>query len=204
MSKLTKEQLFFRKLKLDFPWYSENFLKIRDKKANIVDFKLNKAQRIVHDKIIELRRENRPVRVLFLKARQMGLSTFTEGFIFHDTSTNENKNALIIAHEETASANLFNMSKLYYEYLPELIRPMKKYANGKVLQFENPTPDENEKQKNPGLLRSKILSLLPVQAKLDVRVRYTICTCQNWRSSLTRRLPCWGLCSVYLTRKTRM
>jgi hypothetical protein len=155
MSKLTKEQLFFRKLKLDFPWYSENFLKIRDKKANIVDFKLNKAQRIVHDKIIELRRENRPVRVLLLKARQMGLSTFTEGFIFHDTSTNENKNALIIAHEETASANLFNMSKLYYEYLPELIRPMKKYANGKVLQFENPTPDENEKQKNPGL-RSKI------------------------------------------------
>jgi hypothetical protein len=155
MSKLTKEQLFFHKLKHDFPWYSENFLKIRDKKANIVDFKLNKAQRIVHDKILELRRDNRPVRVLLLKARQMGLSTFTEGFIFHDTSTNENKNALIIAHEETASANLFNMSKLYYEYLPELIRPMKKYANGKVLQFENPTPDENEKQKNPGL-RSKI------------------------------------------------
>jgi hypothetical protein len=47
------------------------------------------------------------------------------------------------------------MSKLYYEYLPDLIRPMKKYANGKVLQFENPTTDETEKAKNPGL-RSKI------------------------------------------------
>lgn len=153
--KLTKEQLFYHKIKHDFPWYAENFLKIRDKKANIIDFKLNKAQRIVHDKVLELRAQGRPVRILLLKARQMGLSTWSEGFIFHDTSTNENKNALIIAHEESASANLFNMSKLYYEYLPELIRPMKKYANGKVLQFENPTSDENEKAKNPGL-RSKI------------------------------------------------
>lgn len=156
MSKtLTKEQIFYHKLKHDFPWYSENFLKIRDKTASIVDFKLNNAQRVVLGKIEELRKQGRPVRIILLKARQMGMSTFSEGFIFHDTSTNENKNSLIIAHEESASSNLFNMSKLYYEQLPELIRPMKKYANGKVLQFENPTADENEKQTNPGL-RSKI------------------------------------------------
>lgn len=155
MAKMTKEQLFYHKLKHDFPWYSENFLKIRDKKANIVDFKLNNAQHIVLGKIKELREQGRPVRILLLKARQMGMSTFTEGFLFHDTSTNENKNTLIIAHEESASANLFNMSKLYYEYLPDLIRPMKKYANGKVLQFENPTTEESEKRANPGL-RSKI------------------------------------------------
>lgn len=153
--KPTKEQLFYKKLKADFPWYAEKFLKIRDKSANIVDFKLNKAQHIVYSEIQKQRAEGKPVRILLLKARQMGLSTFTEGFIFHDTNTNENKNALIIAHEEQASSNLFNMSKLYYEYLPDLIRPMKKYANGKVLQFENPTPDENEKRQNPGL-RSKI------------------------------------------------
>jgi hypothetical protein len=155
MAKLSKEQLFYHKLKHDFPWYAENFLKIRDKKANIVDFRLNVAQKIVYGKIQELREKRLPVRILLLKARQMGMSTFTEGFIFHDTSTNENKNALIIAHEESASANLFNMSKLYYEYLPDLIRPMKKYANGKVLQFENPDTDEVNKAKNPGL-RSKI------------------------------------------------
>lgn len=155
MAKLSKEQLFYKKLKDDFPWYAENFLKIRDKKANIVDFKLNKAQMIVYNEVLKLRAAGLPVRILLLKARQMGLSTWSEGFIFHDTSTNENKNALIIAHEESASANLFNMSKLYYEYLPDLIRPMKKYANGKVLQFENPDTNETEKAKNPGL-RSKI------------------------------------------------
>lgn len=96
-----------------------------------------------------------PKRYIVLKARQMGLSTLFESLIFHDTVTNPNKNSLIIAHEEPASQNLFAMSKLYYENLPDLIRPMKKYSNGKVLAFENPESDENKKQDNPGL-RSKI------------------------------------------------
>lgn len=142
-------------MKNDKPWYIENFLKIRDKTATIVPFKLNHAQKRVMD-IMKRDEENGiPKRYIVLKARQMGLSTLFEGLIFQDTSTHENKNSLIIAHEEQASSNLFNMSKLYYENLPDLIRPMKKYANGKVLQFENPTNDESEKLSNPGL-RSKI------------------------------------------------
>lgn len=130
-------------------------MKIRDKSATIVSFKLNKAQNIVMDIIEKDEEAKRPKRYIVLKARQMGLSTLFEGLIFHDTSTNENKNSLIIAHEEGASSNLFNMSKLYYDYIPDVIKPMKKYANGKVLSFENPTNDDEAKAKNPGL-RSKI------------------------------------------------
>jgi hypothetical protein len=155
MAKLSKEQLFYHKLKNDKPWYIENFLKIRDKTASIVPFRLNHAQRIVMDIMKKDEEAGIPKRYIVLKARQMGLSTLFEGLIFHDTSTHENKNSLIIAHEEQASSNLFNMSKLYYENIPDLIRPMKKYANGKVLQFENPTNEESEKLSNPGL-RSKI------------------------------------------------
>ena len=143
------------KIKYDRRWFIENFLKIRDKNAQIVPFKLNNAQKIVMDLIEADDKAGKPKRYIVLKARQMGLSTLFEGLIFHDTVTNENKNALIIAHEEQASSNLFTMSKLYYENIPEIIRPMKKYANGKVLSFENPTNDENEKLQNPGL-RSKI------------------------------------------------
>lgn len=153
--KLNKEQRFYFNLKNNKPWYIENFLKIRDKTANIVPFKLNHAQKIVLDIMKKDEEAGIPKRYIVLKARQMGLSTLFEGLIFQDTSTHENKNSLIIAHEEQASSNLFNMSKLYYENIPELIRPMKKYANGKNLVFENPTADENEKLVNPGL-RSKI------------------------------------------------
>ena len=155
MTRMTKEQLFYWKLKNDKPWYIENFLKIKDKRAMIIPFTLNKAQRIVLAQMAKDEEAKKPKRYIVLKARQMGLSTLFEGLIYRDTSTNENKNSLIIAHEEQASSNLFQMSKLYYENSPELIRPMKKYANGKVLSFENPTADDNEKLKNPGL-RSKI------------------------------------------------
>lgn len=155
MVHLNKEELFFYKLKNDRRWYIENFLQIRNKRAEIIPLKLNQAQQIVMD-IVERDDElGIPKRYIVLKARQMGLSTLFEGLIFHDTSTNENKNSLIIAHEEPASQNLFQMSKLYYENLPDLIRPMKKYSNGKILSFENPETDENKKQGNAGL-RSKI------------------------------------------------
>lgn len=143
------------KIKNDRRWYMEKFLKIRDKKAHIVPFKLNYAQNIIMDHIEEDEKKGKPKRYIVLKARQLGMSTFTEGYIYHATSTHENMNSLIIAHEEKASLNLFQMSKLYYEETPMAIRPMKKYSNGKTLWFENPTVDEKEKADNPGL-RSKI------------------------------------------------
>ena len=155
MTKMTKEELFYYKLKHDTLWYIENFLKIRNKSAQIIPFKLNNAQKIVMKQFKKDTEEGRPKRYIVLKARQMGLSTLFEALIFHDTSTNENKNALIIAHEESASQNLFQMSKLYYENLPDIIRPMKKYSNGKILSFENPETEEGKKAENPGL-RSKI------------------------------------------------
>lgn len=107
------------------------------------------------EKIKECEKESKLKRFIVLKARQMGLSTLFEGLIFQDTINNPFKNSLIVAHEEPASQNLFNMSKLFYENLPDVIRPMKKYNNGKILSFENPENDEGRKQENPGL-RSRI------------------------------------------------
>lgn len=155
MTKPTKEQIFYYNLRNNPKWYIESFLKIRAKSAEIVPFKLNQAQLSVMRLINKHKKEGRPLRYIVLKARQMGLSTLFEGLIFQDTANHENKNSLIIAHEEQASTNLFNMSKLYYENIPDDLRPMKKHANGKILSFENPTPDDIEKSRNPGL-RSKI------------------------------------------------
>lgn len=152
---MNKEELFYWKLINDQKWYIENFLYIRNKKSLLVPFKLNFAQNIVMEKIKECEKESKLKRFIVLKARQMGLSTLFEGLIFQDTINNPFKNSLIVAHEEPASQNLFNMSKLFYENLPDVIRPMKKYNNGKILSFENPENDEGRKQENPGL-RSRI------------------------------------------------
>ena len=150
-----RDLLLIRKIKTDTPWYMENFLKIRTKGGKLVPFKINSAQKLFHNEIVKAEKEKKLKRFIILKARQMGFSTFTEGLIFKETSTNELVNSLIIAHEDKATQNLFNMSKLYYEELPDEFRPTKKYSNEKALSFENPTNDDVEKKKNPGL-RSKI------------------------------------------------
>lgn len=143
------------KIRNDRVFYMETFLKIRNKQSKLVPFKVNVAQQYFLDLVKENTAKGRPHRYIILKARQLGISTFCEGYIFHDTATREYVNSLIIAHEDKATQNLFSMSKLFYEELPEAIRPMKKYSNEKALVFENPTTDENEKHANPGL-RSKI------------------------------------------------
>lgn len=155
MKKNDKVQKLLSRIKQDRPFYMEHFLKIRDKNANLIPFKINDAQELFEKEIKKCEKEGRLKRFIVLKARQMGFSTFTEGYIFHDTTTNTFKNSMIIAHEDKATQNLFNMSKLYYEELPTALKPMIKYSNGKELVFENPTNDPIEKKKNPGL-RSKI------------------------------------------------
>ena len=151
-----KQQEFFYRVKHDFVWYAENFLKIRNKNSELVPFRINEAQIKVEALDQFCKKHGVMRRYIILKARQMGMSTYTEGKIFHSTSGNEFKNSMIIAHEDKATQNLFTMSKLYYDELPPLIRPMKRLSNEKALTFENPSSDEDEKRKNPGL-RSKFM-----------------------------------------------
>lgn len=136
--------------------YFEKCLKIRTKEGKLEPFCMNamqeKSEKLIYEHQVS---KGKPIRVIWLKARQHGISTYCEAKIFKKTATNPFRNAMIIAHEDKATQNLFAMSKLYYEELPPMLRPMKKYSNESALVFENPTNDENVKYENPGL-RSKI------------------------------------------------
>ncbi len=144
-----------RRLRDDFPYYASQLLRIRTKEGQLRPFALNSTQDRIDGAIERLKSEGKPIRLIVLKARQMGVSTFTEGRIFHATTMRKLTSSLIVAHEEEASTNLFRMSKLYYDELPAAMKPMQKTSNAKELVFENPTQDAREKQKNPGL-RSRI------------------------------------------------
>ena len=107
-------------------------------------------------RVIERQRAlGKPIRLIVLKARQIGLSTLTEGMLFHRTATSFNTDSLIVAHREDSTNNLFQMSKLFYDELPVPIKPLLKTSNAYELRFENPTKDPSEKKREPGL-RSKI------------------------------------------------
>lgn len=135
-------------------FYIERFLWIRDKRSKLTRLRLKPAQ----ERLLEVMREEhaagRPVRIVVLKARQLGFSTIIEACFFQDAATRPMVRTMIIAHVEDATANLFRMNKLFFDHLPEALRPMRKSSNAQEIVFENPTKDEGEKARNPGLMSS--------------------------------------------------
>ena len=121
----------------NFREYAENCLKIRNKNAELVPFKLNAAQLKLDNLIERLQKEKKPVRIVILKARQMGFSTYTEARIIYRAVTERNFKCGIITHREDATTNLFNMSKRYYDNLPQALKPEIKASNAKELIFNN-------------------------------------------------------------------
>lgn len=135
-------------------FYIENFLFIRDKSQRLVRLKMKPAQERLYEIMREEHAAGRPVRIVILKARQLGFSTEIEALFFHDAATRPMVRTLIIAHIEDATANLFKMNKLFYDRLPDALKPMRKNSNAQELVFENPTKDPEEKRRNPGLMSS--------------------------------------------------
>lgn len=116
--------------------YIEEYIKIKDKNSRVIPFKLNYPQMKLYNIIKQQHKEHKPVRVIILKARQMGFSTLTESIIFKNTTTKHNVNSGIITHQDVATNNLFNMSKLMYNNLPDEMKPSIKNSNAKELIFD--------------------------------------------------------------------
>lgn len=128
----------------DFNYFCSNFMFIRDKDGNIVPLVLNKAQKIVYEKYLELKQSNKPVRILVLKARQKGISTLWQAIGFWEQCQTPNFNMRTIGHILEASDNLLNMAKTYFKYMPEgityegerhRVKPYQKASNKKELVF---------------------------------------------------------------------
>ena len=124
-------------MKINTLKYIETCLKIRTKEGTIVDFKPNQAQLKLYNIIKANAGKGKPILIIILKARQLGFSTFSGGVIFKQTSTKRFIDSAIIAHTSEASSNLFNMYKLFYEQLPEGMKPSIKASNAKEVVFDN-------------------------------------------------------------------
>ena len=68
------------KMNINTKKYVENFIKIRNKEGKMVNLILNQPQMKLYNIIKKCKEENKPVRIIILKARQMGFSTATESF----------------------------------------------------------------------------------------------------------------------------
>lgn len=114
--------------------FCANCLKIKTKSGGAnVPFIWNRAQRFIHERLERQRAEVGYVRALILKGRQQGCSTYVAARYYHKTSMNAGSNAFIVAHEDKATSNLFDMVKRYDDH--NVIAPSKKASNAKELVF---------------------------------------------------------------------
>lgn len=116
-------------------------LRIVDKMGNVVPFVLNAQQMVLHNEIMRQEKLGRPVRIIILKARQLGFSTYVAAYFYYKTIMNRNAMSYVVAHKNEASTNIFNKMKMFYELSHPLLQPMRKNSNAKELIFDN--PDEN-------------------------------------------------------------
>lgn len=151
---MTEEKKAFLQRLRNPRWYVENFITIRTKSGELQTLRMKPAQEKLYGIMREEHEAGRPVRIVILKARQLGFSTVIEALFFQDAATRAQVRTLIVAHIEDATANLFKMNKLFFDKLPPALKPMRKNSNAQEIVFENPTKDADEKARNPGLRSS--------------------------------------------------
>jgi len=124
-----------KKLLTDFKFYSNAALKIRTKVGKIAPLKLNNAQEILNNAVQKQLKDEGKVRVIILKARQQGLSTFTGGFLYHSVSQRPACKAMVVTHHADSTRALFDMTKRFHEHCPDILKPKTKYSSRRELNF---------------------------------------------------------------------
>ena len=127
--------------------FIERFLKIRSKSGKVIPFRLNPPQERLYGVFKSQWDAGKPVRIIILKARQMGFSTLTEAILFVLTITARLVETMIVTHKREATSNLFLMAKRFYDELPDALKPWQKASNAQELVFDKPPKAEGP----PGL-----------------------------------------------------
>ncbi len=134
---MTPEQVKKRKrLRDEFPFYARNCLNIRTKDSGVEKLKLNTAQEYIHKILEKQLNDIGKVRAIILKGRQQGASTYVEARFIHKVTHNKGVRAFILTHDGESTNALFEMTKRYYDLLPEFVKPSIEKSNAKELKFD--------------------------------------------------------------------
>ena len=119
-----------------FELVRHGFLTVKTKSQGMKKFYPNAVQKKFLDTVEELFFAGKPVRILVLKARQMGISTIIEAILYAFVSRMKGVNAMVIADDLDGANYIFEMQKGYHEYLDEHLKPRSKASNEKKLAFK--------------------------------------------------------------------
>jgi hypothetical protein len=118
----------------DLARFGEKCLKVRTKAGKVEPFIMNASQLALHARLEAQKAEHGFVRVLVLKGRQQGISTYTGARFYHKASLRKGRNVYILSHEQSASDTLFGMVDRYQRNNP--LAPHVGTSNAKELVFD--------------------------------------------------------------------
>lgn len=103
----------------------------------MIPFALNQEQEIIVAEVVKCLEEKRPIRLILLKDRQIGVSTIVEALIYWWTATHKNIQSKIVAHDTVTSQKLYKMFQRYYDNSNPLFKPVTRYYTRTDISFDN-------------------------------------------------------------------
>lgn len=131
---------YMLKLRTDFIFFTEHILQLRGRSGKKTAFKLNKAQKKLWQEILRQQKEQGQVRLIVLKGRQMGISTFIAALNFYKGWSRMGQHSFIMAHRKDAAENLMHILQNFIHDLPKEITPKqinKSASSFKLLQQDS-------------------------------------------------------------------
>ena len=124
-------------LRSNFEYYAPHVLKVKDEATGLlVPFQPRIAQRYLHQRAEEQKRVTGKIRLLVLKGRRQGISTYIEGRFYWRTSMGRGLQARILTHEQDATDVLFGMTKRFHTHCPPQLQAHTKNLSAKALTFD--------------------------------------------------------------------
>ncbi len=136
----TKQKLLavHNRLKDEFPYFARHAEVITDKEGGeLRPFIFNSAQEILHAAIEEQKRTTGKVRIIILKGRQQGCSTYVAGRFYWIVTRNKGKFCFILSHEASTTEKLYGIVNRFQENIHPSMKPRTNVHNRRQMAFED-------------------------------------------------------------------
>ena len=134
---MTNPKTIRKRLFDDFSFYAKNAVSIRTKQGEVTHLAFNEPQRKLHAAIEAQKQATGKVRIVILKARQQGFSTYVHARLYWKLSQRKARKGIVMAHKADSTRALFDMYARTHKEMPELLRPSTKYSSRKELSFDS-------------------------------------------------------------------
>src|SRR5271166_2535756 len=132
------ESLFRRFMEImgaSFPSFCALMFRIAPKGKPEQPFLFNYPQRLLWGQMASMIKDQRPLFIIILKARQLGMSTLCAAWVFWHCWRKQHTRCLTVAHEKPLAEHIISMLRTGYNGLPDIkgIKPIQRQKHAETI-----------------------------------------------------------------------